>query len=243
MQRKNYFLTPLFFIVILFVLANCATAGGKDLFGGSPIAVVSLVSNQDINWKDEAKSDLRLTSRSQRRAMQGDSDQTLVSEADLFIDETGQVIFSVMETSPFISFAPKADVLNAVSYKNAPSYYVQEKAEMAKPAGFRYINFRDKKFLSEFAAETGADKMLFINLNITKFMASGIGKNGSFRVSAVMSVMLKDERGKTLFNKSYEALSRDSSKVSNGMYSESELERMILMTVEDACYYFLDDIR
>ena len=225
----------------MLAVTGCAT-NAKEIFGGSPIAMVSLLSNNDINWKDEAPVNTGFASRSQRRAIQGDPDQNVVTYADTFIDEIEETIRGTLEMSPHISFAPRASVLSARSYGAARINPVLEAEGMAKPEGYRYVNYRDKNFLTDFASETGSDKIMFITLDLTKIMAAGFGKNGNCRASITMSVILKDGRGKTLFNKDYYANSNAVTDVSNGVYSQAELRQLVSSAIVDACYNLMDDI-
>ena len=227
---------------MVLIMTACATTDKRQLFGSSPIALVSVVANNDINWKDEGPVNVAAASRSARRTMEEDPDQNMVTFSGAIIDEALDIIRSILESSPFISFVPDETVLRSRSYNNARPNAVQEKDEMAKPVDYRYINFRDKNFFADFSAETGINKTLFISLDLTKAMASGFGKNGSFRVNVSMSVMLVNEKGKRLFYKIYTVPGRDTISVSGGMYSQSEIEHALLSAIGDACYYFLDDI-
>ncbi|MCL2832574.1 MAG: hypothetical protein FWD78_05350 [Treponema sp.] len=243
-MRKNYqFGISFVFISIVFftIFSGCATAGNQALFGSSPVALVSVVANNDINWSGEAPTSRLVITRTQRRAMDADPDQNIATDTVILIDDAGEIIRTTLETSSNIVFAPASDVLNAASYKDARPNSNQAKDEMAKPEGFRYVYYRDNNFLSGFASETGINRMLFVTLNLTKSMSSGFSKNGTARANVSMTIMLKDETGKTLFNKVYESASRDVFKVEGGMYSEYELKQCMISAIQDACYYFLDD--
>ena len=228
--------------VMVLIMTACATTDRRQLFGSSPIALVSVVANNDINWKDEGPVNIAAASRSARRTMEEDPDQNMVTSSGAIINEVEALIRSTLESSPFISFVPGETVLRSRSYNNARPNAAQEKDAMAKPADYRYINFRDKSFFADFGAETGINKTLFVSLDLTKAMSSGFGKNGSFRVNVSMSVMLVDERGKRLFYKVYTVPGRDIVSVSGGMYSQSEIRRALLSAIGDACYFFLDDL-
>ncbi|MCL2478244.1 MAG: hypothetical protein FWF22_01990 [Treponema sp.] len=235
-------MTVLAAVFILPLVSGCAGTDRKTAFSESPIALVSVVANSDVNWKDEPPLDPGFISRSQRRAMDENPDQTVITNSADFIDAVEQTIRATLENSPYIVFAPSADVTGASAYINARESAIQVKDKMAKPAGYRYVDFRDNNFIKGFAAETGIKKMLFITLDITKRMNSGISKFGSARADVSMSVMLKDENGKNLFYKIYESSSRDQTKVSNSIYSNSELQQMIIDAIQDVCYTFTDDL-
>jgi hypothetical protein len=114
---------------------------------------------------------------------------------------------------------------------------------MVKPTGYRLINHRNNNFYPALARETGIQRSLFITLDLTKGMSSGVGKNGNFRANVAMTVMLKDARGKNLFHKIYEISSWDRTSVTSGAYSQEEFLGLLRSAISDACQSFLDDLR
>ena len=229
-------------LAVSFLFTGCMTAEKSKIFRETPAALVSVVSNGDINWKGEEATNLSLVSRSIRRSMEEDPDLGVITAADTLIGDIETLIMAALNSSPQIMMAPRTTVTGSRSYNQAAVNVHQEKTGMAKPADFRFINYRDKKFMSGFAAETGVNKFIFVTLDLTKTMSSGFGKLGNCRATIAMSVMIRNDRGKTLFNKKYEIPSRDQTKVSNGMYSQHELRQMIMSAIGDACSQFLDDI-
>ena len=244
MRKPVYilFIAAAFMTAAVIALAGCATADKRVAFGESPIAIVSIVSNRDINWKDESPVDPSKAIRAVRRNMEENPDVNIATLASDFIEEIEQLIRNSLETSPFITFVPRGSVLSSRSYLDADPYSYHVKEQLVKPTGYRYINYRDKNFLRDFAAETGIKKTLFISLDLTKNMSMGIGKTGNFRASVTMTVMLKDEKGKTLFNKVYTQLSPDQAKVSIGQYSHADLRQLMLSAIGEVCYHLMDDI-
>ena len=240
-MRKKYFYLLLCVLIIAF-LSACSSVPKSKIFGESPIALVSIVSNDEINWKDEGPINPNIITRSTRRAMEEDPDKAFMTKAADIMGDIESVIRATMSASPYVNFAPKETVFDSVSYEEARLNSHHEKAEMAQPDGFRFINFRDKNFMKSFYGETGLNKFMFITLDLTKNMSGGFSKFGNFRAIINMSVMLKDDRGRTLFNKKYEVYSRTQGKVSGGIYSHSEFADMLLEAIQDACYNLLDDI-
>ena len=227
--------------MIMSAAAGCATMDRSELFGRSPIALVSVVSNNEVNWKGEGPFSPVMITRATRRTMQDNPDLVYNTTADAFIDEIEESIRTTLEKSPHITFASKETVLHSRSYSEAkPFNYV--KNEITMPSGYRYINSRDKNYLAASYRENGTSNHLFITLQLEKEMSSGFSKNGSFRIIVQMTVLLKDESGKTLFNKNYTVYSRDHANVSGGLYSEFEIRKMLLTSIQDACYYLIDDI-
>jgi len=222
--------------------AGCITADKRHIFADSPIALAAIIVNNEINWKGEEPSNPNMISRSVRRTMEENPDMGFRTTADVFMDDIESVIKSTLEVSPSITFASREKILNSRAYREARVNSYHEKDAKASPAGFRFINNRDKRYPADSYAETGIKKYLYITLELTKEMASGFGKNGSCRVITEMNMVLKDETGKTLYSKSYDVYSRDVINVSNGIYSQQDLRRIILSSIQDVCYYFVDQI-
>ena len=246
MQKINYIAVRTLFIPVfaamLLSIAGCATSDKRIIFGGSPIAIVSMVTNNDINWKDEDSFSAFVAGRAIRRVMESDPDQTMTTSADTFIDVIESDVRSILDMSPFLTLVPAETVHGSSVYNIARSNPLHEKENLITPPGYRYTYYRDSKFFPSFAAETGITKTLFITFEIGKEMASGIAKFGNGRATVTMTVMLKDERGKTLFHKIYNSFSREKTKVTGGRYSQSEMQSLILSAIGDACYDLLDDI-
>ena len=229
----------------LLIITGCVSTDRRLIFSQSPVAIVSVVANNDINWMGEEPltvSSILSFNRTLRRSMEEDPDFVITTSSSLIIDEIEEFIRFMFASSPFVTLAPKETVLNSRSYNEARIHGVQEMQEMAKPAGFRYVFHRDNNFYPAFAQETGIERTLFITLNITKMMASGFGKSGNLRAHVSMNVLLKDSRGRNVFNKTYEAGSRGQLSVSSGAYSQSGLLALVKSALSDVCDDFLDDL-
>ena len=228
-------------IVATLAASGCATGKGA-FFSDAPVALVSIVSNYDINWKDEDPVSPSAVNSAYRRARRTDEDWVIVSSADMIIDEIEEIIRNTLEESPLVTLAPKDRALRSLSYNEARPNSVQEKNSMMTPEGYRLINNRDNNFYPALLAETGITRTLFITLDLTREMYSGVGKNGNCRAKVSMNVMLKDDRGKNLFHKTYDTYSRDTTRVTAGAYSQNEFLDLVLSAIEDACLDFLDNL-
>ena len=232
----------LWIIAITLTASGCATTGKRTLFSDVPIALVSIVSNYDINWKGEEPTMQSKASDMFRQIRHTDEDWVIITKADSLIDEAGDIIRSTLEKSPHINLVPGEKVFNSRSYNEARLDSLQVREQMVAPAGYRLVYNRDNKFYPAFARETGIERTLFITLDLTKEMYSGIGKNGNCRANVDLNVLLKDERGKNLFSKTYNVSSRDQIKVTAGAYSQEELLELMRSAISDACLVFLNDL-
>jgi hypothetical protein len=241
-MRKSFVPACAVFVIVL-LAPGCASAGKAAIrSAGSPIALVSVAANYDINWKGEGETSPAKTSALIRRAIRVDPDWVVVSKSDGIIGEAGEIIRNTLEASPLVTLAPGETVLKARSYNDAKlnPFHVREK--MISPEGYRLVYYKDKAFQAGFAEETGIQKTMYVTLALTKSMSSGIGKNGYCRANVAITVLIKDSGGKTLWNKTYEVRSLDRTKVSSGAYSGEELLALFPGTITDACLEFLDDL-
>jgi hypothetical protein len=111
-----------------------------------------------------------------------------------------------------------------------------------QPKGYRFINSSDKTFAEKLAAETGINSSMFIEFEFTKAMTSGIGKSGSCRAEVSMRVTMKNALGQTIRLKTYFAVGFENTKVSSGVYSQSELMNLFREAIANVCNVFLDDM-
>jgi hypothetical protein len=245
-RKKSYIFqtmrkTSIFLIFVIFAFSSCASTK-SGLFSEAPIALVSVVSNYDINWKDEEATSDSAISRSLRRALGADEDWVIFTRADTIIDEIEEIIRKTLEASPLVSLAPKENVLGSRAYNEARIDLAQQKDRMVKPDGYRLISHLDKNFYPILAKETGIERSLFITLDLTKEMYSGFSKNGNGRAKVEMTVVLKDSRGKNLFYKAYTVSSSGTFKVTSGAYSQEELLEHLRSAINYVCQDFLDNL-
>jgi hypothetical protein len=232
----------LFAIFIICIAASCVTSS-KLLSQLDPIALVSVVSNEDINWRDEEPTDPGLLSSLLSRRMKDDPDLGIITKANELIN-TAEILFrSATASSDLINLADKETVLNSHAYREAQINKYQVYKENVKPESYRLIDYRDKNFSSALARETGIQRSMFLEFDFTKFMAGGIGKNGQCRSSVVMNVIIKDANGKNIYKKKFTMWSTYSISVSAGAYSQSGLHELFESTLDKIYSEFLGSLK
>ena len=239
-MRKASFI----FIAAILILSGtgCASSGKAIVAQRDPIALVSMVSNRDINWKGEASTNPNAFSFFGNRALQDDPDMTLVSYADELIGTAEELFRNAIYASPIISLAEKETVLTSRAYNEAALNNVQIRDKMVTPDGYRFVNFRDKKLPAALVGETGIQRVIFVEFEFTKSMYSGIGKNGDCRADVSMNILILDSGRKTLYNKSFTSWSRSTIKVTGGVYSQTDLMELFEEAITGACQDFLSQL-
>ena len=233
----------LFFITAILILSGtgCASSGKVIIAQRDPIALVSVVSNRDINWKGEAPTNPNAFTIFGNSTLRGDPDMTLVSYADEFIDTAEEIFRNAIYASPIINLAEKETVVNSRAYREAR---INEPARNTRvnPSDYRFVNTRDKNFLSTLAGETGIQRVMFVEFELTKSMYNGFGKNGDFRANVSMIITILDSGRKTLYNKTFSSLSVSTTKVTGGVYSQTVFMELLEEAVTDVCQVFLSQL-
>ena len=226
----------------VFFGTGCASSGDVLLAQKDPIALVSVVSNWDINWKGEASLDPSINDIFVNRLLRRDPDLAYISNADELINTAELLFRNTVAASSLINLAEKDKVLLSGAYREAKTNRYQVNKGMTKPEGYRLVDYGDKNFHAAMAKETGLQRSLFVEFDFTTEMVSGLGKNGNGRANADMKIIVLDSHGKTLYRKVFTAWSRTSTKVSSGVYSGSELMNLFEEAIIEAVYDFLEKI-
>ena len=248
----------LFFVVISLAVisAGCVTSGMKKIRGQRvPIALVSVVANSEIHWKDENPIDVDRMGPLAARVMRNDPGLVLVSRTEEFINVTENLIRETLANSSVTNLADRETVLQSRAYQAAKINREHEKQSsfnplgdgfssihMVKPEDFRFVDYRDRNFASALAAETGIQRSMFVEFNFTRAMALGIGKYGTCRPEIDMTVQILDASGKRLFRKTYSVQSISTTNVSAAVYSDVAFMRLLESAVVDALYQLIETL-
>ena len=214
--------------------AKAALINQKD-----PIALVSMVSNLDIHWKDEEPVNPKGSNFLNRRALRSDPDLTVTLTAEELIITAETLFRNTMADSGLINLAEKEMVVFSPAYQNARINRYQEDWEMVKPENYRLVDFRDKSLFPVLASETGFQRFMFVEFYFTTAMGTGVGKLGTCLANTEMKVLILDAQGKTLFRKTVAEWSRSTIKVKNGVYSRTAMMDLFEAAILEACHEFL----
>ena len=219
---------------------GCVTPETATLLSqDDPIALVSVVSNWDINWKGEDPVNPRLIGSVARRALRANRDMTLILNAEELINTAERLFRESMAELNLVNLAEKETVLRSRAYQEAQLNKYQVNRGAVTPTDYRLVDFRYKRLPQALAAETGIQRIMFLEFNFTKAMRSGFGKNGNGGAELDMRVLILDSKGKTLYSKTFALGSRSTIGVSNGIYSRSGLTELFETAIGDICYEFL----
>jgi hypothetical protein len=225
---------------------GCVTMGkGKDITHYAPLAVVSVVSNYDINWFGEAPLVRNAAGDFIRNTLwrRNDQEKVDVSKADVLINDADSILRTILTGAGMGEVAEKDLVIQARSYTGAKINAFQEKSGLITADGYRMVDYRDKSFPANMVSETGIQGYMFVTFNFTKSMTSGIGKNGTFRPQLEMAVTILNGEGKQIYSKTFNAHSYERISVSGGTYYHEELMDLFQDVLVNACDQLITDLR
>jgi hypothetical protein len=208
-----------------------------------PIAIVSVTGNRDINWEGEEETMEKSATDLVRRAVRANRDNSLVvkSSAEDLINLAAEVIRQELNAVEPSGLVDRELVVNSRAYREAEEKREYQTADLVKAGGYRFLDYRNKPFAAQIAAETGAKTSLFVEFAFTKSMGSGVGKTGKCRANVVMTLIGVNAQGKVIFRRSYVGSSYGVIEVKVGMYSASGLMGLFDETLRSVCYDFIEE--
>ena len=225
---------------IILVWTGCATAGMKTLlFRRESITLVSIISNEDVNWLGEDPTDPKSAGPVIRRNLRNDPDLAIITNADEILNMAEEVFREYLGKSPHFNQAEKDTALRSGAYRNARERKFPGR-DMTIARGYRFIDPRDKNFPAALAAETGIRNTMFVEFKFTKFVSSGLSMAGTIKAQVEMTVIILDAGGKNIYRKTLPMISSSSIKMSNGIYSQSGLYELFNDAIDGVCFDFFD---
>ena len=235
--------TFVFIVLIVTFLSGCASSKKAAILGQKDsIALVSVISNRDINWKDEDSMKPGDVGIFGKRTLNRDPDLAMISNADELIVKAEQIFRDTVAGFDLINLSDKDVVLGSRAYQESKiNMYINR--DLTKPKEYRFVDSGDRNFPQALFAETGIRRTMYVEFNFTKAMAYGAGKFvGSLRANIDMRLLILDDHGKKIFQKKYSVVDGETTKVANSSYSESELMSLLEQAITNACYDFLEDL-
>lgn len=226
-----------------FVLSGvgCASSGKTVLLAQKdPIALVSVISNEDINWQGEASTNPESLGPLVKRKLRNEPEMAAITKANELINTAEFMLRSAVNASGRFSLAERETVLNSSAYQNAKERKFPNR-EMVTPDNFRFVDVRDKNLPAALAAETGLKRFMYVEFNFTKMLFTGISFIGSCRPDVEMNVVIVDAGRKTIYRKAVSSLSTSGTRTVNGVYNQAELLELFHEAIDGVLFDFFSD--
>jgi len=227
-------------ITFLFLAAGCASQNRAVLIDDrGEIALVSMVSNMYVFWHGEDPIGPEVVGFLAPRALRTNPDIVVAAKTDELINTAEMMFRDALANSSVINLAERERVFSSQAYRNARLQRRRIYDDMAMPEGFRFVDSRDRDFLSALAVETGIQRSMFVEFDFTKSMAGGFGQSGNLRANLTMRLLVLDAQGRTVFRNSYSLWSDSTINVSGGTYSQSAMIELFESALRDIYDDFL----
>ena len=230
----------------LLLLSACGgfpRARTRDFSAHAPLALVTVVSNQDIYWYGEnafGSNNPLVTNivRDQFGLRRAERETVRISDASELINEAEQMLRMVLSESDVFRLVDRELVINSASYIAAGSD-TPRRARQIAAQGYRFIDHNDRQFAARLSQELGVNSLLFVTFDFNKEMASGFGKTGTCRARVRMETVLVDSSGRRLFRDEFNTISSDRISVRNGTYYHDEMIDLLREAIGEACLRFI----
>jgi len=228
--------------VLLSVGVGCVSSRASVLaVDRSPIALVSMVSNMYAFWHGEEPIGPDPIGFVVPRALRADPDNVIAASMDELINTAEMMFRGAMARSPLINLAEREEVLFSRAYQNARVQWHRVYDDITMPAGYKFVDIRDRDFFSALARETGLQRSMFVEFEFTKAIIGGFvfGQTGDLRAELTMRVIVLDAQGRTIFRNSYSTWSDSTISVTGGVYPQSGLIDLFEFILDDVYNEFL----
>ena len=228
----------------LLLFSACASFRTRDFSSHAPLALVTVVSNQDIYWLGENPSsaiDLAVTDFVRDRlGLRRDGATVRISNAGELINEADEILRKVLSEAGVFRLVDKELVINSQSYTSAGSESPRGRTQRLVAArGYRFIEHNDRRFAANLSRELGANSLLFVTFEFNKEMVSGFGNTGTFRARVTMETVMVNASGRRLFRDEITTLGSERIAVRSRAYYQEDLMDMLREAIGEACYRFI----
>ena len=236
MKRAGF----VFIAVAILFGAGCVSSGKNLVAQKDPIALVSVVCNEEISWTGEQITSPDTAGPLSKRRMRSNPDMTITTKAFDIINPVEKIFRDSMGSSKHFNLADKETVFQSRAYQNSNERMYPNR-KMITADDYRFIYYRDKNFPAALAAETGIQRTMFVEFNISKTLYTGISFFGNCRAEVEMTVIVMNAQGKTVYAKTISVMSTTSTRTINGVYSQSEFVGMVINAIDGICFEFFNN--
>lgn len=234
-------------VVLAVTLAGCATLSNpKTLAALSRVGVVSVTSNADVGWFGQGQSNGGLLGAAMNLASSSGNNpngegSAILSRADNLIGMANNTLLAAVASSEGTAFVPERRIVDSAAYREATGKSVEGVA-ILKPKSYKFVSRKDTALSGSLKSQLGLDGDIFAFFQFDKMMKSGVGHNGTMGAHVGLTITVVNPEGKTIFEKRYLTISKESIAVVAGVYDPKSLEDAFSRATKTVCAEFAADL-
>lgn len=233
---------------MLFISSCSSVDPFQDLSVISPLGVVKVSSNSELNWygeKEEAQGGSSLLGAVANKVLKDSENEkvsTLLSRTDLLLEEAETILLSSLKEVGTVNLTDKEQILKSAAYDSIDDSITLTNPTVISANGYKLFSWsREQDFAEKLYNETGTKGMVYVNFLFEKKMVTGIVKNGTMGAMVTMVVEITDETGKRLLTRTYWSISEKNIPVIASLYDPNDLMALFPATIEEVCQDFASE--
>jgi len=216
---------------------------GRNFSSYAPLGLVMVVSNADVNWVGEQTFQTQNSSISDfvrnTLGLRKGEDLVMSTMAEDLVNDADSILRKVLTDAEVFRLADKEQTLVGVNTVMAKKKSAKMPSGTIAAQGYRYLNYKDKQLVADFAREAGVKSLLYVTFEFNKELISGFAKTGKARSRVVMDAALVNSAGKVLYHDQIEAFGSDRITVTTGAYAQDELIDTVKEAIGEVCYRYI----
>lgn len=232
--------------LVAYSFFGCKSAG-VVLADHSPIAVVSVIANQSLPWKessnrnedDENDNGTGLLSTLTNKLLNGDSVE-LTSAQDR-IDYAADQLIALINENSGAEVLDRDMVLSSSVYLGTTENILKFMEAKKSATNYRNLTSLGAKRARMIMDDLGAKSLICVEFLFQKTNVSGNKWTGKVGAYVEMKIRYLDERGKEILNRDYKATSAESLPIKNRKYDKDALVDLFPETIDAVINQFIVD--
>lgn len=238
------------FLLIAASMTGCESTKATPLNEHTPIAVMTVYSNAQVPWDENAASQTNVTNTAVNQTDDGvftgslnraiDKENPEILLAQNRIDDAAAVLFSTFEKNG-LTTVEKEKITGSALYKAWMKNAMDYMNNTLPAAGYNTLQSANRKLNRTISKETGAGSVLYVSFRFEKQRVKDGVHDIGVRALTKMTVYAADSEGKNLFEKEYTATSTEYTDMHNAVWNRDKVCGYFHDTVESVVSQFMMD--
>ncbi|MDC7126338.1 MAG: hypothetical protein PQJ46_12275, partial [Spirochaetales bacterium] len=151
------------------------------------------------------------------------------------------ILCEKLKTIDVVTFKEKDEVFSSETYKNVNSDSMMELSDLITADDYKFVKVKDEDFSTKLYNEIGVKGSIFANFKFQKMMMGGVAKNGKMGAVVILNIIIVDQNGEIVFNKSYYGQSSETVGIVAGVYDIDQFVELFEPVIEGICDKFVSE--